>query len=363
GEIVGEPLSLDGEAADISAGEGSLWVPGRDGDILKIKPDHEEEVSDEPSTDASPADPSEDLVLVYVQDGDLWAQYQDRAEQLTSTPELESAPTVSPDERYVVFERRTDDAANPELVTMEIASRGECCVRAGAQPAIGPNEQLAFVVGPGMRLPSNDAMAYQPYIAFTRIGSSAAESFPVLPDGTYIPGTRVNEVVWDQTGERLFVETEYEGRSLRVADLILNGDQMVKRMEPADIIPTEGQGTRFMAPSVGTTLNFLAVCCEVTEGALTSEGLSLLEMDPSPETGYENREIADLDVDLQGFKDPAFTAFIGEYAYELGSFAPGNTMAWLVGDGERVWWVDLDGNVEETDLSATDIAAPYPYFD
>jgi streptogramin lyase len=361
GQVVGESLMLDDAGADVSAGEGSVWVPGTDGGVLKIAPEDDEAVTDDPSPTQDPV--QDDLVFVYETDGDLWARYAGGTERLTDTEQLESSPAVSADERYVVFERRNEPGDDSQLVTLDLRSGEECCAIDGAEPAVGPNGQLAYVVEEGMSLPSNGATALQPYIAFSRIGSSVAESFPVYPQEIAIPGMNVTELVWDQSGQVMFIESEYEGRSIRTADLILDKDQIVTRMLPSEIIPTEGLGTRFMAPSVGTTLNFVSACCETVEGAVSGEGFSFHEMEASPELSYENRELADLS-DLEGFDGPSFTAFLGEYGVDSrGDLVPSDVTAWLIGDGQDVWLVDLDGNLERIDLTAQDVAAPYPYFD
>ncbi len=361
GQVVGESLVLDDAGADVSAGEGSVWVPGTDGGVLKIAPEDQEVVADDPSP--TPDAIVDDLIFVYESDGDLWAEYESGTERLTDTDQIESSPAVSADERYVVFERRDEAGDTPQLVTLDLRSGQECCFIEGAEPAIGPNGQIAYVIDEGMALPSNGAIALQPYIAFSRIGSSVAESFPVFPQEVLIPGMRVTELSWDQSGEAMFIEVEYEGRSIRVADLILDKDQIVKRMVFSEIVPTEGLGTRLMAPSTGTTLNFVAACCETVEGVVSREGLGFYEMDPYPEMGYQSRELADLS-GLADFDGAAFTAFLGEYGVNSnGDLVPSDITAWLVGDGQDVWLVDLDGNIEPLDLTAQDVAAPYPYFD
>lgn len=382
GEVMGEPLLLDGVAADVSAGEGSIWVPGRDGDVLKIET--QEDTGDVTDPSPNPSEGSADrIVFVFSKDGDLWAQYAERTERLTDTPEFESAPSVSPDGRYVVFERRAEgapeagapafgeDQSTSEIVVLDLTTGEECCTRIGTQPAIGPMQQLAFVVPTGTALPNGDE-AQQPQIAFTQITSAkAAELFPAQPPEAFIPGMHITELLWDQSGQVMFLEVEYEGRHVRTANLIVGKDQLVEDMVPSEVIPTPLAGTRYLAPSVGTSLNLVQSCCGYTEGDLPERHL-FGHMEPFPEQDFAIDRIVDLER-LEGFDPPSLadptggplkTAFIGQYSFDGETFrADDGPLGWLVGDGQGWWWVTADGDVTPTQLTADDIAAPYPYFD
>lgn len=359
GEMVGVPLELEGQAADISAGEGSLWVPDVNGKVFKIAPEAGAAPSPQPTESAVTELPEDRLLYVFVRDGDLWARYPATEERLTTTPEVESAPAVNLDGTSVAFVRRPTEDGPPAVVELDVAGGEESLVaEGGTEPAYGPNGELAWVVQAGANLPSNEAVAAEPYISF-RTGDEAPQSFPVFAPGVYIPGLGIQELAWDGTGTMLFIETLYEGRSVQTIDVEVDEDGKVQ-LSPAEVITPHdyGKGGAYQAPSGPIAPLVVHSCCVRTEGDVAT-GFDLgIATTTAEGTRYER--IVDLDLlnIEEGMK--LRTAYLGEIGVNVeGRFVTSLVPSYLLLVGETVWVVDGDGDLVPFESSVSDMAAPF----
>lgn len=364
GRVRGDPVAIDGVAADISAGEGSVWVADRTGAVFQVVIDADDADTD-PAPTATPADdtdvPDDEVVMfVYADNGDLYAHYETRVERLTDTPEIESNPAISSDGRHVVFERRAPGSDASELVTLDLTDGTVCCFRPGTEPAIGPDDLLAWVY------PSGTAAFDGPAIGFGAVDSAVERAFPAVDAESALPGTVVTELAWDPTGERLYVETEYEDRVVRVAPLITGDDGLVLDMGPAQTQPVLRDGTRFVAPSGGPALIVLSTCCVEVDGeAPTSLELIEITAPGSDDAVYETLAqlpVGDLGLDLDGDLQ---TASLGDrwiVDTDRGlRVVDSDVPAWLVGDGTSLWIVDAEDRQQRLSLSPESFAAPHPF--
>jgi Tol biopolymer transport system component len=123
GAIVFSMVTVDrpvaeGEAkpADPKAPQGGLYA-ARDG--------HFNQLTEDP-TDTEPAFSADGHTIAFVRGGDIYAMRADGTgqRQLASGPELDSRPLVSPNGKYVLFERRATAGAPRDLYTVRALGGG-----------------------------------------------------------------------------------------------------------------------------------------------------------------------------------------------------------------------------------------------
>lgn len=103
---------VEGKAAEPKAPEGGLYA-SREG--------HLNQLTEDPA-DAEPAFSADGRTIAFVRDGDVWSMRADGSgqRQLTSGPEIDGRPMVSPNGRYVLFERRATAGAPRDLYTVKV---------------------------------------------------------------------------------------------------------------------------------------------------------------------------------------------------------------------------------------------------
>jgi len=343
GEVVGQPLSLGENANDVVDGAGSVWLPqAEDGEVLRVDavdpPAPQPVDSLSPTPDDAPANPDE-IALVYSSDGDIYADTFGGTVQLTDTPEEEIHPAVSPDGRYVVFEREND--GEQELVTMDVEARDECCFRPGTYPAIGPNDQLAWV------MPRREGE--QARIGFSSLNTARELAFAAadLDLGVTV---NVRNLTFDQNAQMLFYDAGYEGWTAYTADLVLDAAQNVEEMaDPQPLTPARyDRGERYIAPSAAYALNVIKGCCDESESPDLSQ-LEFGEIDPVAEQGFPYRRLFRLDLGVNVDAVPeVYSVFLGHVTAEEGPdgsvvWTETDSESWLIGAGSEAWVVDATG--------------------
>jgi len=89
------------------------------GGLFAVRDGRLNQLTEDP-TDTEPAFSPDGRTIAFVRGGDVYSVRPDGSGQrrLTSGPELDSAPVVSPNGRFVVFERRTSAGAAADLYTV-----------------------------------------------------------------------------------------------------------------------------------------------------------------------------------------------------------------------------------------------------
>lgn len=102
--------AVDSKEGAPKAAKGGLFAV-RDGQLNQL--------TEDPS-DAEPAFSPDGRTIAFARGGDIYSVRPDGSGQrhLTSGPEIDSAPIVSPNGRYVVFERRAAEGAQGDLYTV-----------------------------------------------------------------------------------------------------------------------------------------------------------------------------------------------------------------------------------------------------
>lgn len=92
--------------------EGGLYA-ARDGRLNQLTED---------PTDSEPAFSADGRTIAFVRAGDIWSMRADGSgqRQLTSGPEVDARPLISPNGRYVLFERRAGAGAPRDLYTVRV---------------------------------------------------------------------------------------------------------------------------------------------------------------------------------------------------------------------------------------------------
>lgn len=110
------------------------------GGLYAVKDGRPNQLTEDP-TDAEPAFSPDGRTIAFVRGGDIYSIRPDGSgqRQLTSGPELDSVPKVSPNGRYVVFERRAAAGAAASLHTVGATGGGQRALTSG-----GNDREAAF---------------------------------------------------------------------------------------------------------------------------------------------------------------------------------------------------------------------------
>jgi dipeptidyl aminopeptidase/acylaminoacyl peptidase len=92
------------------------------GGLFAVRDGHLNQLTEDP-TDAEPDFSADGRTIAFGRGGDIWATRADGSGQhlLTSGPDIDGRPLVSPNGRYVVFERRAAAGAPRDLYTVRVA--------------------------------------------------------------------------------------------------------------------------------------------------------------------------------------------------------------------------------------------------
>lgn len=102
--------------------EGKVLPPKvPEGGLFAVKDRHLNQLTDNPA-DSEPSFSADGHAIAFVREGNVWAMRADGSgqRQLTSGPELDARPLVSPNGRYVLFERRTAEGSTRDLYTVRV---------------------------------------------------------------------------------------------------------------------------------------------------------------------------------------------------------------------------------------------------
>jgi Tol biopolymer transport system component len=121
---VAHPTEVEGKKVEPKAPEGGIYA-SREG--------HLNQLTEDPA-DTEPSFSVDGRTIAFVRDGDIWSMRADGSgqRQLTSGAELDSRPLVSPNGRYVLFERRASAGAPRDLYTVKVG--GSAAHQATASP-------------------------------------------------------------------------------------------------------------------------------------------------------------------------------------------------------------------------------------
>jgi Tol biopolymer transport system component len=103
--------------------EGKAPEPVTLGGLYASRNGHFNQLTEDP-TDSEPDFSADGHTIAFVRSGDIWAMRADGSgqRQLTSGPEIDSRPLVSPNGRFVLFERRTSEGAPRDLYTVRVVA-------------------------------------------------------------------------------------------------------------------------------------------------------------------------------------------------------------------------------------------------
>ncbi len=137
------------------------------GGLFAVKSGHLNQITEDP-TDTEPAFSADGRTIAFVRGGDLYSIRPDGSgqRQLTSGAELDGRPLVSPNGRYVVFERRVAAGAPRDLYTVGVNGGGAHVLVSSAA-----DEREATFSPDGCM------------IAFVRSAAGADDLFSVKPAG------------------------------------------------------------------------------------------------------------------------------------------------------------------------------------
>lgn len=102
--------------------EGKELPPkGPEGGIFAVRDRRLNQLTEEP-TDTEPSFSADGRTIAFVRGGDVWTMRADGSGQrrLTSGPEVDSRPRVSPDSRYVLFQRSSIAEGQRDLYTVRV---------------------------------------------------------------------------------------------------------------------------------------------------------------------------------------------------------------------------------------------------
>jgi len=103
--------------------EGKVPEPIVSGGLYAARNGHYNQLTEDP-TDSEPDFSADGHMIAFVRGGDVWAMRADGSgqRQLTSGPEVDSRPLVSPNGRFVLFERRASEGAPRDLYTVRVVA-------------------------------------------------------------------------------------------------------------------------------------------------------------------------------------------------------------------------------------------------
>jgi dipeptidyl aminopeptidase/acylaminoacyl peptidase len=112
----GHATEVEGKTVEPKAPEGGLYA-SHEGRLNQLTED---------PADSEPAFSADGHTIAFARNGDIWAMRADGSGQhpLTSGPEVDGRPLVSPNGRYVLFERRTVGGVPRDLYTVKVGGGG-----------------------------------------------------------------------------------------------------------------------------------------------------------------------------------------------------------------------------------------------
>jgi streptogramin lyase len=276
-EVIGEPLEIEGDAKDVVAAAGSVWVADGRGEVLRIEPSRDADNAPPPAEDdgtevePSPAPSADQIAFVYSANGDIYGETLHGEVVLLNPPsgDIEQHPSFAPDGQSIVFERvdseRYDDedggGDDPYIVEMDLETREEKIIGHGRWPARAADGRTAWV--------TTDETA-------EGLRSGIVISKPFGEQGTVTPATgelpNISHLSWSPNGKRLVYQASGEGTVVKEAEV----DGVEITFENT-LVPTEDtglnessdfqEGSNLVSPIASTEgVLVLRLCCRETEG-------------------------------------------------------------------------------------------------
>jgi YVTN family beta-propeller protein len=331
--VIEPRADLTGRPYDITLGAGAVWVVNQsDGTLTALDPD------------ALPAgdgpEEEREIAFVFGADGDIWAETMDgEVIPLVQTPEPERNPTLSPDGRYIAFERGPENRAEVHVVVRDLVTGEE---RGGGgpgwSPSFAPDGRLAYVrpIGNG-----------DVEIAIVRFGEGIEDGVAFDAIAGYGPPNDADNLVWDLEGRYVYYNAGWEGFGLYQADAA--GDP-----DPFQLVPGNHQeAASYLSPSVrgDDSVHVLRHCCQrfgdVPQVATTID-LGLIRF---TEGGPEYETVVELDFGRlpprAGFEnaalDSAGTLWL-EGKGDSRRWVRRVMRSWFVSNRDGIWLVDAEGN-------------------
>jgi dipeptidyl aminopeptidase/acylaminoacyl peptidase len=118
GAIVFSMVTVEHPSGEV---EGKKVEPKTHGGLYASRNGHFNQLTEDP-TDSEPDFSADGHTIAFVRGGDIYAMRADGTgqRQLTSGPEVDSRPLVSPNGKYVLFERRASAGAPRDLYTVRV---------------------------------------------------------------------------------------------------------------------------------------------------------------------------------------------------------------------------------------------------
>jgi hypothetical protein len=271
GKVVGDRIEVSGKPADIAVGAGAVWVTQSNANtVTRIElqsteaptpddqtiPTPDTSPTPDASADVSEGDASKYPFFVYGQDGDIYGQLHDKSVNITKSPAVELNPTISPDGRYVAFERRDKYEGYPAIVMVDMKTGDECCYFPGEHPALGPHDTIAWFT---------ESDAGVPMIGTARTGTEKQQFYALGEAGEK---WKVSNISWSTDGGSLFFIDELTGE-LFVAEVgvTAEGDPYFKPNDPISSVTPEDEadGGAYLAADGGTSLSVIHACCKTSD--------------------------------------------------------------------------------------------------
>jgi hypothetical protein len=395
GRAVGDPLPLSGKPADVALGDGAVWVTQSHADtVSRIElrsqvpapgtsptPD----ASGPPRGGSTSGIPPEEIVrrlagetpLFVLSQGDLFAQMTDRLVRLTDTPAVESEPAMSPDGRFVVFQR-ADGGAQPSMVMLDLTQGSEGPFRDGRDPAFAsPSVAAKQQTGPAGWLARFVTPPGAPQQVALSVGDPMSESETLTPLEAAGGGVRAaRHITWSDDG--LFLQATL-GSSDRPSIYMAPGTGD-GRSGPAagPLIPAApGDGT-YVAPSSLGNGRVYALYLVDDAGPPSAPPnyikvylgwYSLADVLGDPSTARFQQIAGPLGLTLDPgklFLAPAGHLWADETAHDVKTlrWTTSDQRTWFVGDGSTTLVVDEQGRIAKLatvvpgGLSAPETALP-----
>jgi dipeptidyl aminopeptidase/acylaminoacyl peptidase len=144
------------------------------GGLFAVREGRLNQLTEDPA-DVEPAFSPDGTEIAFAREGDLFSVRPDGSgqRQLTSGSAIDSRPVVSPNGRYVVFERRLTDGAPADLYTVRIEGGGQHQLTSGS----GDDRETAFS-------PDGKAIVFVRTVEAGEGSTAEDDLFSIRPSGT-----------------------------------------------------------------------------------------------------------------------------------------------------------------------------------
>ena len=352
-EVIGEPLEIEGDANDVVAAAGSVWVADGGGEVLRIEPSRDAEDAPPPAEDdesnVGPTPPPSDdpIVFVYSANGDIYAEtVSGEVRLLTASGDIEQHPSFAPDGQSILFERIDTEASDdpdggstdPLIIQLDLASLEERFLANGSWPSLAPDGRLAYV--------STTAEIDDKPAASIAISKGSGDALEVEMNMVGTPELpNISHLSWNEEGTALIYQASGEQAVVKLAPV----DGIEMQSDDVDLSSEFVQGETFVSPSSSSDgwINVLQLCCSpadgdpyesmdagrvrIEDGRVVYEGEVLVDI-PSiePTVDVESTTTGSLSLASEQEPDARWTT-------------DASSPSFFVSDGRSLWLVSSDG--------------------